>query len=702
MNENRHKLPILKPAVFLTILICLIYSNTLNSSWQLDDLNNIIQNSNIQMRSLNLNSIIDSLYGASHKEGLYRPVAYFTFALNWLWGGDDVTSYHLVNIGIHILTAFFLFLTISSLLRTPNIKGWDQSSIYFVALLSAVLWAIHPIQIQAVTYIVQRMASLAALFYIIGIFSYLKARMTHSKIYRMLWWGLCGLVFVLGVGSKNNAIMLPVILLLMEFVFFRDLSQKKNLTQAVAILLGMALIVAIAGIFLFMEDDASQYFKELYEARHFSMYQRLLTQPSVVLFYLFQIFYPTVEQFSIEHDFTVSTSLFHPWTTFPAILIVLALIVFALWRIKKNPILAFAILFFFGNHVIESTIIPLEMVFEHRNYLPTLFLFVPIAIGVKKAFDYYYNAKKPMFYFLIFSVCAVMIGIGTSTYIRNWDWRSVKSLCEDAIEKAPESSRPVHNLAYGYYKPTGQIEKALALYQKALELKAPQTIFKADIYNNIAAIYYSHLKDYEKAVEYAKKSLIIHPKDTTKMLLCDALTMQRRYDESLFFLDEFLKQAPGNILLLYRKGFILLKKERTEEALASFRQCFRQAPDNWKYLREIGFCLTQMADYETGYWFLNQAIAHRPKSPGILLGLAGNRIHAGYTDEANPWIEQFIDRMGVSNIENFLIEVSEDPFGLPLFFDGVAPLISQDIRKRSEKYLEIADMIENRFSNSVE
>jgi Tfp pilus assembly protein PilF len=646
--------------------------------------------------------MVDSFYGAKHYQSLHRPVAFFSFALNWLWGEDNVIGYHLVNIGIHVLTAIFLFLTILLLFRTPNAGDWDKNSIYFIALLSATLWAIHPIQIQAVTYIVQRMASMAALFYIISIFCYLNARMTVFTRHRLMWAVACAVAFLLGIGSKNNAIMLPVILLLIEFIFFRNLSEKKTQKQAVFLLIAGGTSVAAFGFFVFMEGNFSRYFKELYEMRPFSMYERLLTQPRVMLFYLFQIFYPIVNQFNIEHVFTVSTSLFTPWTTFPSILLIISLNLLAFWRIKKNPILSFAILFYFGNHVIESTIIPLEMVFEHRNYLPTLFLFFPISIGIKKLFDYYYKTKKPMFYFFVISICAVMIGLGTSTYIRNWDWRSDKSLCEDALKKAPQSSRAAHNLAYSYYAPTGQTEKALELYQKALDLAGQQTIFKADIYNNIAALYYSPLKEYEKAVEYAKKAIAVYPHDNYKLLLYEALSMIAQYDQALLILDEVIENEPNNTSLLHRKGFILLKKGEPDVALKYFQQCLRQFPDSWKYQREIGLCHTQMKNYKTGYWFLKRAIAMRPQSVGILLGLAGNRIRAGYPAEADPWIEQFIERMGVSNIENFLIEVSEDPLRLPVFFDGVVSLISQNIRERSEKYVKIAGSLENRFSNNFE
>lgn len=695
MNENQIKLNILKAAVLLIILICLIYSNTLNSGWHMDDYHNILQNSNIQIRTLNSDAIKNSFYSPPPDGNLSRPLAYFSFALNWYWGQDNVTGYHVVNIAVHILTAFFLFLTISLLLQTPNDSGWDSNSIYFIALLSATLWAIHPIQIQGVTYIVQRMTSMAALFYIIGIFCYLNARITSYRASCFLFWGLCGFAFLLGLGSKNNAIMLPVSIIMMEFVFFRDLAQKSTQKQAAVIFSGGVLMVAAAGFFLFMDGNL---IVDGYAKRPFTMYQRLLTQPGIVLFYLSLIFYPIADRFSVTHDVTYATSLLTPWTTLPAIIIIILLISFAVWRIKKNPFLSFAILFFFGNHVIESTIISLEMVFEHRNYLPSFFLFVPIAIGIKKVLDYYRPIQKPMFYFIFVSLCGVLLGIGMTTYLRNWDWRSDKTLWEDAMKKAPELARPLHGLAWGYYEPTQQPGKAIALYQKALYLKDDQNFLNVIIYNNLATIYYSELKEYEQAVMYAKKAIELSPSYfDSNMILCNALGMLGRYDESLATIDRMLLKQPGNLECLYLKGFIFIKLLKPEMAIQYFRQCLRHSPDNWKYLRETGFCLTRMENVDRGFWFLKQSKEFNPNDPGGLLVLADNRIQRGRPDEAAPYIDQFIESVGVENAETVLIKISENPLGLPIYFKRIAALISQNIRDRSEKYSKTADRLTRQF-----
>jgi len=700
LHQHEGKLkkpPLVAPFFLLLILISLLYSRTLNYPWQLDDYDNITRNPAVHLTSIDKNAIKNVFYAAPHKDSLHRPVAYFTFAINWLFAQDDVTGFHLVNIGIHFLTSLFLFLSILLLFRTPNIKGWDLESIYFVALLSSVFWAIHPIQVQAVTYIVQRMTSMAALFYIIAISSYLKARLAPSKTGQIFFFALCTISFALGVGSKNNAIVLPVSLLLLEFLFFRDLAQKHTQKQAAVILAGGVLLVAAAGFFIFLDADPGKVLKG-YEGRTFTLAQRLLTQPSIVLFYLSQTFYPIVSRFSIHHDFQVATSFFSPWYTFPALIFILSLIVFALWRIRKNPILSFAILFFFGNHVIESTIISLEMVFEHRNYLPTLFLFLPVTVWIKKAIDYYAPTQKSMYCFLIVSLCAAMMSLGMSTYVRNWDWRSTKALWEDAKKKAPKSARPLQNLAWAYYEPSGHTEKAIEYYTKALDLDDPKKGFRYYSYNNLAGMYFRKLKDYEKALEYSKQALEIVPQAVhCNIVASKALVMLGHYDKAIEHLNERIEEYPNTPDYLYLKGYILLKQGKSDTAFPYFRESLTLSPDKWDYLQGLGVCLTQMGYFERGYWFLKRANAFNRGHSGTLLGLADNRILAGHWEESQKWIQRLIRLSGAENISSVLKKIAENNLGVPFSREKIAQLVAEQISERAEKYNETASSLKEHF-----
>ena len=159
-----------------------------------------------------------------------------TFALNWYMGKDNVIGYHIENNVIHLLTTLFLFMAVLNLLMSANLKGKYQGNEYIIAFLSAVLWAVNPIQIQATTYIVQRMASLAAMFYIIGIYFYLKTRLSPPGYKRFLFIAGCLFSFILALGSKENAVTFPIAVAIIEILFFQDLKDRNTKRKLIAVL----------------------------------------------------------------------------------------------------------------------------------------------------------------------------------------------------------------------------------------------------------------------------------------------------------------------------------------------------------------------------------------------------------------------------------------------------------------------------------
>jgi len=440
--------------VIISASIFLIYFNSLEASWHLDDYQNITQNARIHLTDGGLASIIEYVKSIQLVGRDARPLSRFSFAVNWYFGRNDPFGYHLVNIVIHIFSSFFLYCTILSIRRTPNFQFVSSARNYYkISLLAALLWAINPIQTQAITYIVQRMAALAAMFYILAMYLYIMARMSDNSAKRNLLFFSCFLSAVCAFASKENAVTLPITLLLAEFLFFQDLSRKKIRNLFWGAMLTAGLAMAGLGVAIFFKGDFQGLLN--YNFRYFSPVERLLTEPRVVLYYLSQIFYPVPTRLSIEHDIVVSSSLFSPWTTLPAIILICSLIGIGLYNIQRRPMLAFAVLFFFLNHVIESSVIGLELVFEHRNYLPSFFLFVPVAAGIMGLVDYYREKNKLIHHAVITFMVFIIIGFGAGTCIRNLAWQSEKSLWQDAVGKAPNSGRAWHNLALGHYATAG-------------------------------------------------------------------------------------------------------------------------------------------------------------------------------------------------------------------------------------------------------
>jgi tetratricopeptide (TPR) repeat protein len=145
---------------------------------------------------------------------------------------------------------------------------------------------------------------------------------------------------------------------------------------------------------------------------------------------------------------------------------------------------------FFLAHAVESSIIGLELIFEHRNYLPSLFIFFPVAAGIKWVLDYYRDRKRTMHAVIVSFVTLLIMGLGIGTYVRNIAWASEKTLWEDALQKAPNSKRPYHNLAWGYYWKIGLHDKAIEMYEKSLSFQTHSGISQARAINNIGNIHF--------------------------------------------------------------------------------------------------------------------------------------------------------------------------------------------------------------------
>jgi len=165
--------------VTLLVTLLLVYSNSFQGEWHFDDFHTIVDNPYNRMKALTGDELVKTFYGPTYGERdqrITRPLAYASFALNYLFGGTDVLGYHVVNFIIHLSSAFFLFLLIRLTLRLPPMKERYGSVAYPVALLSAFIWATSPLHVHAVTIIVQRMASMAGLAYVASLYFYARAR----------------------------------------------------------------------------------------------------------------------------------------------------------------------------------------------------------------------------------------------------------------------------------------------------------------------------------------------------------------------------------------------------------------------------------------------------------------------------------------------------------------------------------------------
>jgi len=546
--------------IVLLITIVAVYSNTLHSSWHFDDFPNINDNPLVHMTRLSWGSIKNALFSDRNNPNFpYRPVACLSFAFNYYFAGLNVFWYHVVNIFIHFLCSFYLFLFLHRTLTLPTLKEKYHSDAYFISLMATLLWAINPVQTQAITYIVQRMASMAALFYIMSMYYYLKGRTSQQPWKKTLHFGLCGLFFVLGLTTKENAAMLPISLFLYEVLILQENPAKflKSNWTTIAATIGFTLSVGI--VYFLWKNGGLPHLSSWYENRPFTLGQRLLTEPRIIFFYLSLLFYPMPYRLNITHDFNISTSFLNPPTTALALAGILALTVLGIMLAKKRRLISFSILFFLLNHTIESSIFPLELIFEHRNYLPSLFIFLPVALGFATLVKYYTD-KAFMRFVLCGFVVLVIVGLGHSSFMRNFVWRNELSLWLDAVDKAPDLFRTHHNLG-NIYQQLGKINQAKAEYELALEKK---TLYNKNAqfttYYNLGKLAFDR-KEYEKAISYYQRSIKLNPRFPDNYVnLAAAFDAKGQHDKAYRYLKKAYNLDPFLGATNYNLGLYFIKE----------------------------------------------------------------------------------------------------------------------------------------------
>jgi tetratricopeptide (TPR) repeat protein len=601
--------------ITLAIIILAIYSNTFHASWHFDDEANILKNEPLHLKEISWQNIKKTFFASlGGGERIYRPVACFTLALNYYLGGDDVVGYHLVNICIHILASVFLFLFIYHTLNLPAIRARYGPNSYFIALLATALWAINPLQTQAITYIVQRMASMAGMFYIMSMYCYLKARLSEQNSSKAAFYILCSIAAILSFGSKENAAMLPISIFLFELFLIQGLPRenvKRNFFLfPVVILIPLALALILKGpSILSIKQVLSDYG---IRDRGFTLLERLLTEPRVLVFYITLLLYPMPDRLCVTHDISKSQNLFSPPTTIISILFIFIILSLAIIRSRKWPFISYCIIFYFLNHLIESTIFPLELIFEHRNYIPSMLFFVPIAILALKAIQFF-SYKRSMQVILSTFVVLVLIAQGHSTFMRNFIWKTEESLWVDAVDKSPNHPRAHHNLGR-YYSESGQKEKAIAEYEMALKLERALHAETDHWTNYNLALEYIDSSQEDKAIEHLGKAVEIAPRFPAAYNNLAVLMIKKgKYDEAFDYLIKALTYDNKSYSAHSNLGFVLLKKRRLEEAITEFRYALAGEKDFLPALYGLGIIYKYKTEFGKARYYLRRALEKKKR-----------------------------------------------------------------------------------------
>jgi len=561
--------------IALFAFLIVIYANSFQGAWQFDDQSNIVENKNIFLKTLDWSDIQKSFYGIQGKK-IDRPLAYFSFALNYYFHGLDVFGYHVVNFIIHYLSSIFLFLFIFNTLKLPTIRERYGPASYSIALLAAVFWATSPMQVSAVTYIVQRMASMSGLFYIMAMYFYLKGRTDDRLGKQILFWGLCALFALSSIGTKENAVMLPVSIWLYDLLLIQG-ATRENIVKNLKIVAPVILVALAIG--LWYVDISSILSGDAYKHRPFTLMERLLTQPRVIIFYITLLLYPLSSRLTLIHDIELSKSLLTPWSTLPAIAVIAILLVIAGYISRKRPLISFCIFFFLLNHAIEGSFIPLELIYEHRNYIPSMFFFVPIAIFMLWVIDYF-SYKKVVQLTIVAAFTFLLFAQGHTVLVRNALFVHPHLLWTDNVEKTPTLSRPYNNLGVAYWN-RGVYDKAYELYSKAGSLDRHTNLSNRGVnLHNLGMYHLLVTGEYDKALSFFQSAIEFYPGYwPAYQAVAECYIRKGDMAEAGNRLVEALSSWPEIADLRHTLGFVLLKVGQYDHAMKEARRALSLNPD---------------------------------------------------------------------------------------------------------------------------
>jgi len=675
--------------IVITLFTVIIYSNIYQSPFVFDDQPGIQEN--LDIRNVGNYLSVDRLLKP-------RDIVNLTFALNYRFGKLDVFGYHLINVLIHIINGFlvyFLSLTVFKQLSPsftkpfgrlngPNSKlkrstskerrqgsnktgrkqkskkarslGRNahpassqpsiinlQSSIPWMSLVAALIFIAHPIQTQAVTYTVQRCASMAAMFFLASVLFYLKARIVaqSSKLKARISGShplpafsfqlsacllisiICGMLAFL---SKPNTASLPGVILLAEYLLIDRTWEgwKRKIPW-------FCLTFAFWGLFVLyvigffsgaiggegLLEDVSRLTQE---TENVSRWSYLCTQFNVLVIYIRLFFLPIGQ--NLDYLYPFKTGFFDGYTPL-AFAFLIGIIGIGIWNIRKNPVICFGIFWFFITLSVESSFIPIrDALFEHRLYLP-LFGF---AIIVSYLVFHFLSNKRSLALILSLSI---IISLGLATYLRNITWQDNTNLWSDVVSKNFHNWRAHNNLGVALDK-QGRTEEAVEHYLQALQIKPDY----AKAQNNLG----NALKNQgriEEAVEHYLQALQIKP-DYAKAHnnLGNALKNQGRIEEAVEHYLQALRIKPDFVEAHYNLGLALKNQGRTEEAIDHYLQVLRIKPDFVEAHYNLGLALKDQDRTEEAIEHYLQVLRIKPDYAEVHLNLAIALNKQGRIEEA--------------------------------------------------------------------
>jgi tetratricopeptide (TPR) repeat protein len=558
----------------LAALALVLYLPTLDHPFVFDDVWNLQENSAIRPERLDAESLVRAARG--HESVAARPLSNLTFALDARISGSEPRSYRRTNLFIHATNAvlvFWLLLQFSGFQRIrlggskPEelpARAMEASVDPGWAFFGALLWLVHPAQTQAVTYLHQRSTSLASLFFLASVTLYVEGRRAGSGFRQWCSLGGAGAAAVLAVASKEIALVLPVVILLVEWLFFQELRFSWFAERKAPLAVAGLTMSSLAGFYLVR---AWPWIESAYAQAGYTPVLRLLTELRAGVLYLSLLVWPHPSRLNLDHHLEVSRSLLDPLSGALSLALWLLVAVLAVsWARRGRRLAFFGLAWLIATSLMESTLIPVELVAEHRQYLSSVGVLLILLEFLKRS-----GRLVPGW--ALASVATLAIAVLSSwTLDRNRVWSDELLLWQDTVRKSPGKARPHNNLGW-----------ALARADRRPE-----------------------------AIDAFRTALSIRPSAETHLNLGQALLAEEELEEATRHLLFASMSMPRSFAAQYKLGVVLLRSDRPEEAARSLRDALSLEPESWDARYELANALWLQGARVRAAWQYRKVIAASP------------------------------------------------------------------------------------------
>ncbi len=563
--------------VVITLAVILAYANSLNGPFIFDDIPNILANPAIR----DLSSPAKLLDPPPDAGIASRPIVSLSLAINYAVSGYGVWSYHLLNLIIHAAAALALFGIVRRMLASPRMRPRFEGVRTPLAAGTALLWALHPLQTQAVTYVIQRCESLMGLFFLLSLYCAIRG---WSSAHRMRWHLGAILACLAGVGTKEVIAAAPVVILLYDVVF-NGVSPREALRRSPLLYAGMVVCWGVLAITIATVSVETLHPETLPVTP--SEYAR--TQPQVMLHYLRLIVWPS--PLVLDYAWPVAP-MGQIWG--PAIALI-ALIGAAIWGLVRRHPLGFAGAWFFVILAPSSSIVPIQdLAFEHRLYLSLAGAAGAFVIGGYALAQRYagrrsgvsargsgtrdaretpdtVSASGRVAFAGVIVVLALLLG--ALTHVRNRDYQSEVAIWADTVAKRPLNARAHLSLGVALGR-AGRGREALQHTQESLRLNPNSA--KAQVNHGIGLL---ELGRAQEAVRHFEHAIELEPDYVSAHSnLGIAYCQMGRLREGVRHLRDALELDPDCVEAHFNLAIALRELGHPQEAQHHYREAVRIDP----------------------------------------------------------------------------------------------------------------------------